>query len=74
MPTTLRRSLRSPIVIAFVFTFSGCVSSEVDPRATITSPQEYRDVVAQCVNASPFWQAYFDELESSAPGQPLVDD
>ena len=51
----------------------GCISSKVDPRCTITSPPEYRDTVARCINASQFWQAYFDELESTSPGQPLVD-
>ena len=60
-------------LLLFVIASLGCVSSEVDPRCTITSPREYRDTVAQCINASPFWQAYFDELESTSRGQPLVD-
>ena len=51
----------------------GSISSKVTLRCTITSPPEYRDTVARCINASQFWQAYFDELASTSPGQPLVD-
>ena len=65
-------SRRWSLVLLLVVSF-GCISSEVDPRCTISSPPEYRGTVAQCVNASQFWQAYFDELESSSPGQPLID-
>lgn len=50
----------------------GCISSEVDPRCTITCPAEYQPTVAQCVNASEFWQAYFDEIEKTTAG-PLID-
>ena len=39
---------------------------------TITSPPEYQPTVAQCVNASEFWQAYFDEIEKTTAG-PLID-
>jgi hypothetical protein len=50
--------------------FSGCVSSRVDPRITVDATPELTAIVAQCVNASEFWQEYFDELGDS--GQPLV--
>lgn len=63
-----RWSVVSLLVVSF-----GCISSEVDPRCTITSPPEYRGTVAQCVNASQFWQSYFDVLGASSPGQPLMD-
>ena len=62
-----------PFLAATLFAVGfGCISSEVDPRCTITSPPEYQPTVAQCVNASEFWQAYFDEIEKTTAG-PLID-
>ena len=64
---------RRPFLAATLFVAGfGCISSEVDPRCTITSPPEYQPTVAQCVNASEFWQAYFDEIEKTTAG-PLID-
>ena len=64
---------RRPFLAATLFAVGfGCISSEVDPRCTITSPPEYQPTVAQCVNASECWQAYFDEIEKTTAG-PLID-
>lgn len=62
---------RSATILLWSLCFA-CISSEVDPRCTIAAPDSYRDIVAQCVNASEFWQTYFDELEATSPGKPLV--
>lgn len=65
--------LRRPFLAGtLLFVTFGCISSKVDPRCTITAPPEYRPIVAQCINASEFWQAYFDEIEKAAAG-PLID-
>ena len=64
---------RRPFLAATLFVVGfGCISSEVDPRCTITSPPEYQPTVARCVNASEFWQAYFDEMAKTTAG-PLID-
>lgn len=73
MSIVRRRPLLAAILLVTGF---GCISSEVDPRCTIstnTASREYQAIVAQCINASPFWKAYFDEIEKSSPGQALID-
>ncbi len=66
-----RTRWRSTTILLWSLCFA-CISSEIDPRCTINAPDSYRDIVAQCVNASEFWQTYFDELEATSPGKPLV--
>jgi hypothetical protein len=53
----------------------GCISSEVDPRCRIEAPDPYRGRVAQHVNGSKLWRAYFETLapSSSGPTEPWID-
>jgi hypothetical protein len=66
----MRRYSPSLWLGVFLLAGHGCVSSEVDPRITVEATPELTGIVAQSVNASEFWQEYFDELGGS--GEPLV--
>ena len=45
----------------------GCASRETDPRCEIIAPNEkYRGNLAQSINGSPFWKAYFKEVAGAA--------
>lgn len=65
------------LLFAFPFLIGllGCVSSKVDPRCRIEAPDPYRGRVAQHVNGSKLWRAYFETMAPSAggPKEPWID-
>ena len=66
---------RALLVLALLpMTLSACASREVDPRSVIHAPnEEYVGRVAQSINGSKFWQAYFAHLAPDpATARPLI--